>query len=196
MTKVHLPLGSYRDSQSDRIDEGRYTVRVEDADVQKSKSGNLMVVTWLKVIGGTFDGATLVDRMTISEAALFRIVGFMRAIKLPTPKRDLDIDTRVFVGRVLDVDVVDNEYRGSVSSQVGGYMVASNLPDKAEEPDLDDLEPVGDEPEEPAESGSEDSGDEYVPTAEDIKKAKKDTKDIEKGLERDPEILDLDSIEF
>lgn len=186
MTKVHLPLAKYRDSQSDRIDPGRYTVRVEDADVQKSKAGNEMVVTWLKVTSGEFSGAVIVDRMTISEAAMFRIVGFLRAIKLPVPKRDIDIDTRTFVGRVLDVDVIDNEYRGSVSSQVSGYMVGS-APEKEESgADLSDLEEAAEADEAEEESAAEDQVEPDPEPEPEKPKAEKS----------EPDVIDLDDIQF
>lgn len=185
MPVVNLPLAKYRDSQSDRIDPGRYTVRVEDADVQESKAGKTMVVTWLKVVDGEFEGATLVDRMTLTEAAMFRIVGFMKAVKLPVPKRDININTDVFIGRLLDVDVADQEYRDRVNSQVTGYMMSTHAPSKAEETDLEDLEAGLDEPE--AESAEE--------TGE-VQEPAKEEQATEPAPTGEPEVVDLDDIPF
>lgn len=211
MPVVNLPLAKYRDSQSDRIDPGRYTVRVEDADVQESKAGKTMVVTWLKVVDGEFEGATLVDRMTLTEAAMFRIVGFMKAVKLPVPKRDININTDVFIGRLLDVDVADQEYRDRVNSQVTGYMMSTHTSSKAEEPDLDDLENLagvgGQEPPE-TEEPDEEISDEPTDYDEDVEpekaKAAQRKKDEKRTAEQaakpsptgEPEVVDLDDIPF
>lgn len=188
MPKIHLALGSYRSNQSDRVPEGRYTVRVQDVDVQKSNQGNTMIVTWLEVVSGDFKGSVLVDRLTITEKAMFRIVGFMKALKMPTSK-DVDIDPRVFLNRLLDVDVVDREYRETISSNVSGYMPATGSADSAQDTaDLDDVEAT--EPELDTEAKAEpakDAATDAVAT---------DAVDAPLAEDAGPEVVDLDSIEI
>lgn len=124
-----VDLTNYRDRMGERIAPGRYRVRVDDAEMDTSRNGNRMVNLWLTVVGGEFDGATIVDRLTITENAMFRVVGFMQAIGIPTPKKRIQINLRQFMGQVLEVDVEDGEpYNGRVKSEVRGYMKTEKAP--------------------------------------------------------------------
>lgn len=134
---VVIDLSNYKDRVGSRVLPGRYRVRVEDVEADKSSNGNPMINLWLRIEGGEFDGQTLVDRLTITEKSLFRVVGFMQAIGLPTPKKRIQIDPRKFLGQVLDVDVEDGEpYNGRIKSEVRGYV---RVPRKASvEDELED----------------------------------------------------------
>ena len=142
-----IDLSEYKDRMGNRVLPGNYRVVVEDAEPDQSKAGNPMVNLWFRVIGGDFDGATLVDRLVMTEKSLFRVVGFMQAIGMPTPRKRLKINIQAFIGKSLMVEVDDGEpYNGRVRSEVRGYMRVSGA-DKAEQAgdDLDDLmeaEPV------------------------------------------------------
>jgi len=140
-----VDLTNYKDRVGNRVNPGRYTVVVEDAEMDKSKANNDMVNLWLRVVGGDYDGATIVDRLTLTEKALFRIVGFMQAIGLPTPRKRFKINVRTFVGKTLDVDVDDGEpYNGRVKSEVRGYMrIVGGGSAPAEPADLGDLTSSG-----------------------------------------------------
>lgn len=136
-----VDLTNYKDRVGNRVVPGRYTVVVEDAENDTAKSGNAMVNLWLRVQGGEFDGATIVDRLVITEKSLFRVVGFMQAIGLPTPKKRLKMNVRGFIGRTLDIDVEDGDpYNGRVKSEVRGYMRIVGGAAAAEATDLDDLD--------------------------------------------------------
>lgn len=118
-----VDLTNYKDRVGSRVPPGRYRVVVDDVEPDRSSAGNPMINLWLRIQGGEFDGQTLVDRLTITEKSLFRVVGFMQAIGLPTPKKKLQIQPRKFVGQKLDVDVDDGEpYNGRIKSEVRGYV--------------------------------------------------------------------------
>lgn len=118
-----IDLSNYKDRVGSRVIPGRYRVVVEDVEADQSKAGNPMINLWLRIQGGEFDGQTLVDRLTVTEKALFRVVGFLNAIGMPTPKKRLQINPQKFLGQVLDVDVDDGEpYNGRVKSEIKGYL--------------------------------------------------------------------------
>lgn len=159
MSEFILDLSNYRDNVGARVDEGRYRVVVEDAEMDKSKAGNQMVNLWFRIQGGAFDGATITDRLTNTEKALFRFVGFMQAIGLPTPKKRLKLNLNQYIGKVLDIDVEDGDpYMGRVKSEVRGYIQVSKkekAPEDAGDPwtDGDDAESV-DTPDEPVKASA------------------------------------------
>lgn len=127
MSEFILDLTNYRDTQGARVEPGDYEVVVEHAELGKSKAGNQMVTLSYRIIGTEFDGLTIVDRLTLSDKALFRVVGFMQAIGMPTPKKKFKLNTARFLNKRLSVTVDDGDpYNGSVKSEVRGYMRASS----------------------------------------------------------------------
>jgi len=118
-----VDMTNYKDRVGGHVAEGRYRVMVEDVEPDESKAKNPMINVWLRVVGGPHDGATIIDRLVLTEKSLFRVVGFMQAIGLPTPKKKFTLDIRKFLNRQLLVDVEDGEpYNGKVKSEVRGYM--------------------------------------------------------------------------
>ncbi|QGZ16787.1 hypothetical protein PBI_DEWDROP_140 [Microbacterium phage Dewdrop] len=131
-----IDLSNYKDRVGARVIPGRYRVIVEDVEADQSKQGNPMVNLWFRIQGGEFDGQTLVDRLTITEKALFRVVGFMNAIGLPTPKKKIQIVPQKFLGQVLEVDVDDGEpYNGRVKSEIRGYIRVPKSSSNAQQSD-------------------------------------------------------------
>lgn len=134
---MNFNLENYKDTRGSRVDPGRYVVRVEYADSGKAKSNNEMVTLGLTVMGGEFDGQTIVDRLVNSQGSLFRVVNFMQALGLATPKRRVSLDLDKLVGRTVEVDVEDDEpYMGNVKSRVQSYYKLNRKKSAA----ADDLE--------------------------------------------------------
>lgn len=121
--EVVLDLTNYKDRVGSRVTPGRYKVYVEDAELDSTREGKPMINIWLRVQEGSFEGATVIDRLLPAhEKALFRVVGFMQAIGLPTPKKRMKLNVRQFIGRQLEVDIEDGEpYNGRVKSEIRGY---------------------------------------------------------------------------
>lgn len=119
---ITIDLSNYKDKVGSRVPEGRYRVRVADAEQDRSNAGNDMINLWLDIVGGDEDGQTIVDRLVLTEKSLFRVVGFMQALGLQTPKKRLSVNIQQWIGRVLDIDVEDGDpYNGRVKSEVRGY---------------------------------------------------------------------------
>jgi len=158
-TNFVLDLTGYKDRVGARVEPGRYRVVVDDCEMDKSKAGNPMVNVWLRIVGGDFNGAVITDRLTITEKALFRIVGFMQAIGLPTPKKRLQVDLRQFMGKTLDVDVEDGDpYNGRIKSEIRGYLRVAGAASTVDTTDVDDL--VTGEPDSPLPVGENAPADE------------------------------------
>ena len=123
MAKVRIDLRNYRNKFGDRIKPGRYLVAVDYTEVGKAKSGNEKITLLYRVIGGEFDGSTIADNLMTAGNALFRTVGFLQAIGVATPRRELIIDPASWEGKRLEIDVNDGEpYSGNVRSEVRGYL--------------------------------------------------------------------------
>lgn len=140
--KTVIDLSNYKDSGNVRIPEGRYRAIVDDVDLDKSRAGNTMIKVWMRVLGGEHDGAIILDRLTLTDKAMFRVVGFMQGIGIKTPKKKLQINLNTFLNRQADIEVVDGEpYNGRIKSEIAQYIrVAQPKSEESSEDDLDALE--------------------------------------------------------
>lgn len=135
-----IDLSNYKERQGSRVAPGPYNVVVEDAETAVARTGSNMVNLWLKIEGGEYDGLTLTDRLVLTEKSMFRVVGFMQAIGLPTPKQKFKINLRQFIGKRLTVAVEDGEpYNGRVRSEVRGYERRAGAPATAAAESEDDF---------------------------------------------------------
>lgn len=134
-----IDLTNYKSKFGDRVPPGNYTVIIEDVESDVSKAQNPMVNMWLRIVGGDYDGSTIVDRLVDSENSKFRIVMFMQALGMPTARKRYKVNIRSWVGKRLMVAVADGEpYMNRVKSEVQGYMEAEGGASAAVT-DLDDL---------------------------------------------------------
>jgi hypothetical protein len=141
--EVIVDLTNYKDKVGSRVPEGRYRVVVEDAEPDTSKNNNPMVNIWLRIQDpdGDYDGLTIVDRLTMTDKSLFRVVGFMQAIGLPTPKKRFRLPMDKIIGKHLEVDVADGEpYNNRIKSEVRGYLRLGSKKDEEPEVEVEDDE--------------------------------------------------------
>jgi len=126
--EVTIDLSDYKDKVGQRVMPGKYRVVVDDAEQDVAKSGNTMITLWLRVLDGEFAGSVVLDRLVLTPNSLFRVVGFMQAIGMPTPKKRLKINLRQFIGRTLEVEVDDGEpWQGKTKSEVRSYNRPSHV---------------------------------------------------------------------
>lgn len=174
-SNIVIDLSNYKDSGNVRIPEGRYRAIVDDVDLDKSRAGNTMIKVWMRVLGGEHDGAIILDRLTLTDKAMFRVVGFMQGIGIKTPKKKLQINLKTFLKRQADIEVVDGEpYNGRIRSEIAQYIrVAQPKAEESSEDDLDALEAAA-EDEAPAKPSSDAKKAEAAAIVQDV-----DTEDME-----------------
>ena len=192
--EIIIDLSNYKDTSSARVPEGRYRVVVDDVETDTAaKTGNTVIKVWLRILGGTQDGEVIIDRLTITPKAMFRVVGFMQGIGIPTPKKRLALDLRSFLHRQVDVDVEDDEpYNGRIKSRIARYIRI--VQPKAEEAAEDDLEAAAEKPAKPSSDAKKAEAAAIVQDA--------DTEDMEPAAESaagtpgeyDSEDVDIDNL--
>ena len=157
--EVTIDLSNFKDRVGQRIQPGRYRVVVDDVEQDTAKSGNQMINLWLRVIEGEFNGSVLIDRLVLHQNSLFRVVGFLQAIGVPTPKKKLRMNIQAFLGKVLEVEVDDGEpYNGRVKSEIRAYyrITSADAADLDTDTDEDEIVPAAEaSPELPSDEGDE-----------------------------------------
>jgi hypothetical protein len=174
-----IDLTGYVDRSSALLDPGTYLVRIVKAEAGETKKGDPKVTLFYTVVGGAFDGSPLVDTLTLTEAAMFRVVKVLRAVGLKVEKKKLIIPFKALVGRTLAVTVdTGDAYNGVKKSEVRDYGPSSTAPNapavepKVEEPLVEavaEVPPVEEQVDSIEEIGSEEltvseNGEVSVPT--------------------------------
>jgi hypothetical protein len=133
-----VDLSGYINTQGSILPPGTYTLVVEDVEMMSSKAGNPMWKITSSVVEGESKGLALVDFVTITSKAMFRVVAFLNAIGVPTPKKSLSIPKSMMVGKMFEATVDDDEYGGRKSSKIQSYASIAQ-PGAGDLPDEDDV---------------------------------------------------------
>ena len=131
-----VDLSGYVNTRGGYLKPGKYTLVVEDVDTMTSKAGNPMWKVTSSVVDGESKGETVVDFLTITQKAMFRVVAFLNGLGIPTPKKSLSIPKSMMVGKMFEATVDDDSYGGSVSSKIQSYASVAQ-PGSADLPDDD-----------------------------------------------------------
>lgn len=165
-SKFVFDLTNFKDRRGGRVPEGTYKVAVDDVEVTKIKQGENegkpMINLYLRVVGGEFDGVTIMDRLPQTEKALFRTANFLQAIGMKTPRKRIQLDLNSLVGKYLEITAVDGTpFQGEIRSDVRSYARVAKA-EKATERDIEDAPedlPAEETPAEETASKADDSAD-------------------------------------
>lgn len=169
MAKHILDFSNYAEQQtSEGIQAGKYLARITKAVDSESKNGNTYILLNMQVIGGPKEHveskSVLVDRLTLSDNALFRMANFLPAIGIPVDKK-VAFDSKQFVGKKVVAIVEMEEYQGQPRPAVKRYAPVSTwegeLP-HAPAPAAEDFEEEVEEVSTVADSGTDSNAAESV----------------------------------
>lgn len=188
MAKHILDFSNYAEQQtSEGIQAGKYLARITKAVDSESKNGNTYILLNMQVIGGPKEHveskSVLVDRLTLSDNALFRMANFLPAIGIPVDKK-VAFDSKQFIGKKVVAIVDMEEYQGQPRPAVKRYAPVSTwegeLPTApATAVAADDFEEDAEEVSTVADSGTDSNAAESVST--DGAVSANDTVDAENG---------------
>lgn len=186
MAKHILDFSNYAEQQtSEGIQAGKYLARITKAVDSESKNGNTYILLNMQVIGGPKEHveskSVLVDRLTLSDNALFRMANFLPAIGIPVDKK-VAFDSKQFVGKKVVAIVDMEEYQGQPRPAVKRYAPVSTwegeLP-SAPAPAAEDFEEEVEEVSTVADSGTDSNAAE--PVSADGAVSANDSVDAENG---------------
>lgn len=187
MAKHILDFSNYAEQQtSEGIQAGKYLARITKAVDSESKNGNTYILLNMQVIGGPKEHvdskSVLVDRLTLSDNALFRMANFLPAIGIPVDKK-VAFDSKQFIGKKVVAIVDMEEYQGQPRPAVKRYAPVSTwegeLPAAPATAAADDFEEEAEEVSTVADSGTDSNAAESVPA--DGAVSTDDTVDAENG---------------
>lgn len=187
MAKHIMDFSNYAEQQtSEGIQAGKYLARITKAVDSESKNGNTYILLNMQVIGGPKEHvdskSVLVDRLTLSDNALFRMANFLPAIGIPVDKK-VAFDSKQFIGKKVVAIVDMEEYQGQPRPAVKRYAPISawegELPTAPATAAADDFEEEAEEVSTVADAGTDSNAAE--PVSSDGAVSTDDSVDAENG---------------
>lgn len=124
-----IDFTGYKESSSSRLtanEDGKYLVRVVDAELVETKKGDPMVNLYYNVIGGVHDGEHLIDRLVLTDKARWKIKKVLTALGIKVNLANMNVPFKLLNGRTLVVRVEDGEpYNGETRSEIREYFPAA-----------------------------------------------------------------------
>lgn len=103
-----------------KADEGQHIAQLKTLDEKVASTGADMLVAVFEVIKGTSKGARIYHNFVLSEKALWNLKGFLEVIGHPAEGR-IVIDPDKLVGRVCIIDVIHEEYNGTMRANIDSF---------------------------------------------------------------------------
>lgn len=150
-----------------RYPESEYKIQIEKAERKTSQGGNTQIVMTCTILEPEkYKGKPLIDRLTLTEKAMFRVGWLLDACGIKWSNAVVDFPLKKLAGKVIGVQLYDDEYSGRISSKVAEYYseeeIDEFLNDEDEDDEDEDDEDLEDDDEEDEdEDEDEDEGDEY-----------------------------------
>lgn len=192
-----------------RYPEGEYKIKIDKAERKESQSGNTQIVMHCVIVEPEkYEGKPLIDRVTLTEKAMFRVGWLLDACNIKWKNAVVNFPLSKLEGNIIGVQLYDDEYSGKVSSKVAEYYTEEEIDDFLEEDDDDEDDEEEDDLDEDEEDeddneDDEDEEDEYddlntVKLKKELKKrkikikAKWDDDDMRDALREDDDDEDED----
>lgn len=129
---------------------GEHVAKITSADIKQSSGGNDMIVCRFTVTKGNDKDSSVMENFSLSENSLWKLKGMLQAIGLKCDgKVQLDLDK--LVGKTCIINVIDDEYNGSIRARIDAYkkLAAAADEDAEDEDEEDDIDEDDDEDEAP-----------------------------------------------
>lgn len=126
---------------SRRFPEGDYKVKITKAERSKSQAGNSQIkVTYEFVEPEKYEGKTLIDYLTLTRKAAWRIGNLFDAVGIKWSQKVMEFKTGKLIGKELGITLADDEYNKKIRSKVADYLDLETIDSILSGGDVDDDE--------------------------------------------------------
>lgn len=162
-----------------RYPEGEYKIEINKAERKTAQSGNTQIVMHCTILEPEkYAGKPLIDRVTLTEQAMFRVGWLLDAIGVKWANAVVNFPLKKLAGQVIGVQLYDDSYQNKISSKVAEYYTEEEIDDFLADEDDDDEDEDDDDLEDDDEE-DEDEDDEELDLDEDDEDEDDDEEDDE-----------------
>ncbi|MCU7521922.1 MAG: DUF669 domain-containing protein [Ignavibacteria bacterium] len=127
MAKIKVDMTNVEDRVV--VPEGDYICKVGKVDLHRNEENGKQSLKWTFLIGaGEHKGSKMFNYTSLSPKALFSLRNSIIACGFDVPKSVMSIDTDKFIGKIVGITVVHEEYKGKPSAKVADVWKAAKGP--------------------------------------------------------------------
>lgn len=126
-----------------RYPEGEYKVKILKAERKTAQSSNTQIVLTCEILEPEkYKGKPLIDRLTLTEKAMFRVGWLLDAVGIKWSQKVMTLPLQKLKSKIVGVQLYDDEFNNRVSSKVAEYYseeeIDDLLSDKGDDEEEDD----------------------------------------------------------
>ena len=135
-----------------RVSEGIHRAKISEIQEKTSQGGDPMLQIAFEVIKGDDKGNKVFDSLVLTDKALWKFKSLLQVLNMKCEgKVAVDLDN--MIGKVLDINVIHEEYNGVIRAKISEYTKANDSKssvDDDDEEDEDDFDEENEDEEEEA----------------------------------------------
>lgn len=136
-----------------RVSEGIHRAKISEIQEKTSQGGDPMLQIAFEVIKGDDKGNKVFDSLVLTDKALWKFKSLLQVLNMKCEgKVAVDLDN--MIGKVLDINVIHEEYNGVTRAKISEYTKAndskSSVDDDDDDEDEDDFDEENEDEEEEA----------------------------------------------
>lgn len=147
---IEIDMTGVEAGGTSRVEDGDYTLEVQQAEKKNSSSGNPMIAWEFTVAKGEYEGAKIYHNTSLLPQALFNLKNLLLAMGVSVPNGKMKLDLDSYVGNLVGAEIMNEEYDGKKRPKVVDFYPT----------DDDDMEDDVEDDEEDEEGDSDDGEDE------------------------------------
>ena len=120
-----------------KCEEGIHTAKLVAIDEKTTQAGDDMLAATFEVTKGDSSGARVFDNFTLTSKALWTLKLFLTAAGIKAEGK-IAIELDKLIGKVVDIEVVHEEYNGQTRARIISYTKVTTAADDDEDDDDED----------------------------------------------------------
>lgn len=120
-----------------RVSEGIHRAKISEIQEKTSQGGDQMLQVAFEVIKGDDKGNKVFDSLVLTDKALWKFKSLLQVLNMKCEgKVAVDLDN--MIGKVLDINVIHEEYNGVTRAKISEYTKANDSKSSVDDDDDED----------------------------------------------------------
>lgn len=136
-----------------RVSEGIHRAKISEIQEKTSQGGDQMLQVAFEVIKGDDKGNKVFDSLVLTDKALWKFKSLLQVLNMKCEgKVAVDLDN--MIGKVLDINVIHEEYNGVTRAKISEYTKANDSKSSVDDDDDEDEDDFDEENEDEEEEAT------------------------------------------
>lgn len=136
-----------------RVSEGIHRAKISEIQKKTSQGGDQMLQVAFEVIKGDDKGNKVFDSLVLTDKALWKFKSLLQVLNMKCEgKVAVDLDN--MIGKVLDINVIHEEYNGVTRAKISEYTKANDSKSSVDDDDDEDEDDFDEENEDEEEEAT------------------------------------------